>query len=67
MTSPEFLNISEIHVEFWITLYQIPSSHVDWWQNMAAMVRDYVALYGNSENLKNLLLRKCQADFPFFS
>ena len=46
-----------------MTLYQIPSSHVDWSKNMAAMGAGYFALYGYRENLKNLLLRKCQADF----
>ena len=30
---------------------------------MAAKVLGYFALYGYSENLKNLLLRKCLADF----
>ena len=37
-----------------MTLYQIPSSHVDWSKNMAARG------WGYSENLKNLLLQKCQ-------
>ena len=46
----------------WVTLYQIPSSHVDWLNNMAARGRGYFALYDHSENLKNLLLRKCFAD-----
>ena len=47
----------------WITLYQIPSSHVDLSKNMAVRGRGYFALYGYSENFKNLLLRKCMADF----
>ena len=44
-------------------LYQIPSSHVDWSKNMAAKGHGYFALYGYRENLKNLLFRKCQANF----
>ena len=46
-----------------MTLYQIPSSHVDWSKNMATRGWGYFAFYGYSENLKNLLLQKCQADF----
>ena len=46
-----------------MTLYQIPSSHVDWSKSMAASRQGYFALYGYSENLKYPLLRKCQADF----
>ena len=30
---------------------------------MAASGQDYFTLYGYSENLKNILLQKCQADF----
>ena len=47
----------------WVTLYQIPTSHVDWLKNVAARERGYFAIYGFSENLKNLLLRKCRAYF----
>ena len=46
-----------------VTLYQIPSSHVDWSKTMDARGRGYFALYGYSENLKNLLLRKFLANF----
>ena len=44
-----------------MTLYQIPSGHVD--KNMAARGQGYFASYGYSENLEKLLLQKCQADF----
>ena len=30
----------------WMTLYQIPSSHVDWLKNIASRGRGYFALYG---------------------
>ena len=47
-----------------MTLYQIPSSHVDWSKNMAARgAGGYFTFYGYSESLKNLLLQKCWADF----
>ena len=45
-----------------MTLYQIPSSHVDWSNNMATRGWGYFALYGYSENLKNLFW-KFQAVF----
>ena len=42
----------------WLTLYQIPSSHVDWSKNMAARGWGLFALYGYSGNLKKILLKK---------
>ena len=36
---------------------------VDWPKNMAARGRGYFAVYGYSENFKNLLLRKYEAHF----
>ena len=46
-----------------VTLYQIPSNHVDLSKDMAAKRRNFFALYDYSRNLNNLLLRKCMADF----
>ena len=46
-----------------MTLFQIPSSQVDWSKSMAAMGAVLFALNGYSENLKNLLLQKSRADF----
>ena len=40
----------------WMSLYHIPSSHVDWSKNMASRGRGYFALQGYSENLRSLLL-----------
>ena len=47
----------------WQTLYQIPSSSIDCMNTMASRGWDYFAIYDYRENLKNLLLRKCQADY----
>ena len=38
-----------------MTIFQIPSSHVDWLKNMAARGWGCFSLYGYSENLKYLL------------
>ena len=50
-----------------MNLYQIPSSHFDWSKIMATRGRDYFAVYGYSENLTNLLPRKCLASFQIIS
>ena len=41
----------------WVTLYQIPLSHVDWSNNMAAWWRDCFALYDYGAHFKILLLK----------
>ena len=51
---------------FWVTLYQIPSIHVDWSKIMATRGWGCFALYGYSENSKNLLHQKYLACFHTF-
>ena len=46
----------------WVNFYQIDSSRVDWLKNLAVGVWGCFALYGYSENFKNLLLQKYLAN-----